>query len=50
MGEEMKNRFNSGVSSDRLFVDPNGIRTRVYTLKGCRPGPLDDGTSELGAV
>lgn len=37
MGGEMKNRFNSGVSSDGSFHDPNGTRTRVYTLKGCRP-------------
>ncbi len=23
--------------------DPNGTRTRVHTLKGCCPRPLDDG-------
>lgn len=41
MGEEMKNRFNSGlsrgdsnVSSGGTFVSPNGTRTRVFTLKG----------------
>ncbi len=34
MGEEMKNRFNSGVSSGGQFFDPNGTRTRVLTLKG----------------
>ena len=34
MGEEMKNRFNSGVSSDGQFHDPTGIRTLVFTLKG----------------
>lgn len=37
MGEEMKNRFNKSGSSGGTFVDPNGTRTRVYTLKGCRP-------------
>lgn len=34
MGEEMKNRFNSGVSRDGSSHDPNGTRTRVLTLKG----------------
>ena len=34
MGEEMKNRFNSGISSGGQFHDPNGTRTRVFTLKG----------------
>ena len=34
IGEEMKNRFNSGVSSDVSYFDPNGTRTRVFTLKG----------------
>ncbi|MBZ0284284.1 MAG: recombinase family protein [Anaerolineae bacterium] len=34
MGEEMKNRFNSGVSSDGSYFSPNGVRTRVFTLKG----------------
>jgi DNA invertase Pin-like site-specific DNA recombinase len=34
MGEEMKNRFNSGISSDVSYVDPNETRTRVFTLKG----------------
>ena len=43
MGEEMKNRFNSGVSSGGQFFDPNGTRTRVLALKGPRPRPLDDG-------
>lgn len=42
-GEELKDRFNSGLSSDVSFVSPNGVRTRVYTLKGCCPRPLDDG-------
>src|SRR5687768_1906359 len=27
---------------------PNGIRTRVLALKGPRPGPLDDGDTEVG--
>ena len=43
MGEEMKNRFNSGLSSEVSFCDPNGTRTRVLALKGLRPRPLDDG-------
>ena len=35
MGEEMKNRFNSGFySSGGLHLSPNGTRTRVFTLKG----------------
>lgn len=34
MAEEMKNRFNSGVSSGGQFHDPTGIRTLVFTLKG----------------
>lgn len=34
MSEEMKNRFNSGFSRDIPFHDPNGTRTRVFTLKG----------------
>lgn len=34
MGEEMKNRFNRGLSSRGTFVSPNGTRTRVFTLKG----------------
>lgn len=43
MGEEMKNRFNSGLSSRGTSRDPNGTRTRVLALKGPRPRPLDDG-------
>jgi hypothetical protein len=31
MGEEMKNRFNSGVSSDGQFHDPNGTRHHTIT-------------------
>lgn len=27
----------------RLNGDPNGIRTRISTVKGWRPKPLDDG-------
>ena len=27
---------------------PNGVRTRVSTLRGWCPGPLDDGTGRLG--
>jgi hypothetical protein len=35
MGEEMKNRFNSGSYSRKVsFVSSNGTRTRVFTLKG----------------
>ena len=34
MGEEMKNRFNSGLSSRGTSRGPNGTRTRVFTLKG----------------
>ncbi len=34
MREEMKNRFNSGSSSGGQFGSPNGVRTRVFTLKG----------------
>ena len=32
MGEEMKNRFNSGSSSDVSFVDPNGLWNPMRTL------------------
>lgn len=34
MGEELKNRFNSGLSSGGTSLSPNGTRTRVFTLKG----------------
>ena len=34
MGEEIKNRFNSGSSSGGTSGSPNGTRTRVFTLKG----------------
>ncbi len=34
MGQEMKNRFNSGLSSRGTSGSPNGTRTRVFTLKG----------------
>ncbi len=34
MGEEMKSRFNSGLSSGGTSLSSNEIRTRVFTLKG----------------
>jgi DNA invertase Pin-like site-specific DNA recombinase len=41
--EETKNRQDGGSSNDVLSHDPNGTRTRVSTLKGWCPRPLDDG-------
>ena len=37
----------SGLSAKSLndFGDPNGTRTRVFAVKGRRPGPLDDGAA-----
>jgi DNA invertase Pin-like site-specific DNA recombinase len=37
MGEEMRNRFNSGLSREVSSHDPTGNRTLVLTLKGSRP-------------
>jgi hypothetical protein len=38
MGEEMKNGFNSGLSSDGQFHDPNGLRHHPFTLpERCYP-------------
>ena len=28
---------------------PSGVRTRVFAVRGRRPGPLDDGTGWLGS-
>ena len=30
-----------------IFGDTYGIRTRVCSLRGCRPEPLDEGTVEI---
>ena len=42
-GEKTKNRHDGDSSNDVLSHDPNGTRTRVSTLKGWCPRPLDDG-------
>ena len=35
----------SGLIIYGKYGDPNGNRTRVYAVKGRRPGPLDDGVT-----
>ena len=32
-----------------LSGGPSGVRTRVFAVRGRRPGPLDDGTGWLGS-
>lgn len=47
--EITKNRFTT-LDSDEAIHDPNGTRTRVSTLKGWCPRPLDDGAVTLRSV
>ena len=44
-------KFLKNYCQRKTFVDwsgPNGIRIRVYALKGRRPRPLDDGAIIYG--
>ncbi len=36
-----------GISEQLIFGDVYGIRTRIYSLRGYRPKPLDEDTIEI---
>ena len=35
------------ITDKRKVVTPTGFEPVIYTLKGCRPRPLDDGATTL---
>ncbi len=46
-----KNKGEPKLRDSPLFFGggPSGVRTRVFAVRGRRPGPLDDGTGWLGS-
>ena len=51
MSEPRKRKRGYGKPRNHLFLcgGPSGVRTRVFAVRGRRPGPLDDGTGWLGS-
>src|SRR5438128_822127 len=49
-GREDRNTWSHGRASSAALVPPRGFEPLISTLKGWRPGPLDDGGATLDSM
>ncbi len=50
VAQKLTNVAQKLITDKRYVVTPAGFEPAIYTLKGCRPRPLDDGAVTLSII